>query len=140
MDSTTLTPAKEAQAPPVDREARLRAIRSSLPGQVLCERVAQARLSFGSLYTLAEIRERVRTSLPRQLGRVRDTQVETIENYAQRIPDDALLKYDEALRSGLFSRFLVARPTYGHQPDVDPWIIGQVTGTELHAVIARWED
>jgi hypothetical protein len=135
-----LTPAKEAQAHPTDREARLRAIRSALPGQVLCERIAQARLSFGSLYTLAEIRERVRTSLPRQLGRVRDTQIETIENYAQRIPDDVLLKYDEAVRSGLFSRFLVARPTYGHQPDVDPWIIGQVTGTELHAVIARWED
>jgi hypothetical protein len=136
----TLIPAKDAQVQPVDREARLRAIRASLPGQVLFERVAQARLQYGSLYTLVEIRERVRTSLPRQLGRVRDTQLEPIENYTQRIPDDALLKYDEALRSGLFSRFLVARPTYGHQPDVDPWIIGQVTGTELHAVIARWDD
>ncbi|HZS35069.1 MAG TPA: hypothetical protein VFC42_17015 [Methylomirabilota bacterium] len=140
MDSITLTPPKDAHAPTIDRDARLRAIRASLPGQVLCERVAQARLTYGSLYTLAEIRERVRTSLPRQLGRVRDTQLETIENYAQRIPDEVLLKYDEAQRSGLFSRFMVARPTYGHQPDVDPWIVGQITGTELHAVIARWED
>lgn len=37
---------------------------------------------------------------------------------------EALLKYDDAVRSGLFSKFWVATPTYYQERQMDPWIIG----------------
>jgi hypothetical protein len=123
---------------PADLAARARAIRATLPGQVLTERVDMARATYGPLYTLAELRERVGATLPRKLGYVRSATLEPIESYRERIPDDALLKYDEALRSGLFDKFWVATPTYYQERQVDPWIIGQVSGAELFAVLAQW--
>src|SRR5207245_7439696 len=56
------------------------------------------------------------------------------------IPDEALLKYDAAVQSGLFSAFSVVTPAYFSQKQVDPWIVAQVDGAELYAVIAQWDD
>jgi hypothetical protein len=42
------------------------------------------------------------------------------------------------VRSGLFGKFWVATPTYYQERQVDPWIVGQVTGAELFAVLAQW--
>jgi hypothetical protein len=55
-------------------------------------------------------------------------------------PDEVLLKYDDAARSGLFSAFSVVTPTYFSQKQVDPWVVGQVDGAELYAVIAQWDE
>jgi hypothetical protein len=118
---------------------RVREIRSRLPGQMLQERVENAQLTYGPLYTLAEVRQRVGEVLPRRLGYVRSAVLEPIENYRERIPDESLLKYDDAVRSGLFSKFWVATPTYYQERQVDPWIVAEVTGTDRWAVIARWD-
>ncbi len=127
--ATTATP---------DLAERVRAIRATLPGQVLTERIETARALYGPLFTLAELRDRVGQTLPRRLGYVRSATLEPIETYRERIPDAALLKYDDAFRSGLFERFWVATPTYYQERQVDPWIVGEVAGAELFAVIAQW--
>lgn len=123
----------------IETGTRVRAIRSRLPGQMLQERLENAQLTYGPLYTLAEIRQRVGEVLPRRLGYVRSALLEPIETYRERIPDESLLKYDDAVRSGLFSKFWVATPTYYQERQVDPWIVAEVTGTDRWAVIARWD-
>ena len=133
MNQVTTTPVE------VDEAARIRTIRARLPGQMLPERIEMASLCYGPLYTLAEIRQKVAETLPRRIGFVRSTTVEPIETYREPIPDAALLKYDEAVRSDCFSQFRVATPRYYEQRQVDPWILGEVTGTERWAVIAQWE-
>jgi hypothetical protein len=124
----------------VDEAARIRAIRSQLPGQMLRERIEMASVCYGPLYTWPEVRLKVAETLPRRIGFVRSTTVEPIETYREHIPDEALLKYDDAVRSGFFSKFWVATPRYYEQRQVDPWIVGEVTGAELCAVIAQWDD
>jgi hypothetical protein len=136
MESTgTIRP----EAIPTAPAARLRAIRARLPGQLLRERLEMAALSYGPLYSLAEIRQRVGEVLPRKLGYVRGATLEPIETYREAIPDEALLKYDDAVRSGLFSKFWVATPTYYQERQVDPWIVAEVEGTDRWAVIVRWD-
>jgi len=137
MDHTELphtgTPA------PTDCESRIRAIRARLPGQVLRERFEIAQVSYGPLYSLAEIRQSVGQTLPRRAGYVRSAALEPIEDYRAQIPDEALLKYDDAVNSGLFSKFTVATPTYYQDRQIDPWIIGQVAGADRYAVVAQWD-
>jgi hypothetical protein len=124
---------------PPDLDSRIRAIRARLPGQVLRERIEMAQVCYGPLYSLAELRQKVGQTLPRRAGFVRGAVLEPIEEYRQVIPDDALLKYDDAVNSGLFSRFWVATPTYYQERQVDPWICGEVAGTDRYAVIAQWD-
>jgi hypothetical protein len=119
--------------------ARVRAVRSRLPGQMLQERLETAQLTYGPLYALAEIRQRVGEVLPRRFGYVRSAMLEPIEAYRHRIPDHALLKYDDAVQSGLFSKFWVATPAYYQERQVDPWIVAEVSGSDRWAVIARWD-
>jgi hypothetical protein len=126
-------------AEPADHAARVAAIRARLPGQVLRERIDTARLLYGPLYSPAELRQRVAETLPARLGLVRGARLEPIESYEERIPDEALLKYDEALGKRVFARFWVAFPTYNRQQQIDPWIVGEVAGTDLCAVIAQWD-
>ena len=137
MDHTE-TPRTDTSLP-ADCEGRVRAIRARLPGQMLRERLEIAQICYGPLYSLTEIRQRVGQTLPRRAGFVRGATIEPIEDYRELIPDDALLKYDDAVKSGLFSKFVVATPTYYQERQVDPWILGQVTGTDRYAVIARWD-
>jgi hypothetical protein len=137
MESTSTTPPPAAV--PADVESRLRAIRASLPGQRLRERLEMAALCYGPLYSMAQIRQRVGEVLPRRMGYVRGAALEPIEQYREPIPDEALLKYDEAARSGLFSKFWVATPTYYQDRQVDPWIVAEVEGSESWAVIVRWD-
>lgn len=119
---------------------RVRAIRLRLPGQAVTERIEMARLSYGPLYTVGLVRERVAETLPTRIGYVRSTIMEPIEEYSRPIPDEALLKFEDAERSGLFAKFWVVTPTYYWKSQVDPWIVAEVAGTMLCAVIARWDD
>ena len=122
-----------------DAAAHVRRVRSRLPGQMIRERLETAALLYGPLYSLSEVRQRVAATLPRRAGFVRGTALESIESYREWIPNDALLKWDDAMRSGLFSRFLVATPTYYRDQQVDPWIIAEVAdGTDRWVVIAQW--
>jgi hypothetical protein len=120
---------------------RVRAIRFRLPGQAVMERIELARVAYGPLYTIGLLQERVAETLPIRIGYVRSTVMEPIEQYRGLIPDEVLLKYDDAERSGLFAKFWVVTPTYYYRaPQVDPWIVAEVAGTTLCAVIARWDD
>jgi hypothetical protein len=123
----------------LDPAARAGRIRARLPGQVLRERIDLARASFGPLYSMVEIRRKVAETLPHRIGYVRGAVFEPIESYQDIIPDEALLKYDDAVRTGLFDKFWVVTPTYYRERQLDPWIVGQVTGTSFHAVIAQWD-
>jgi hypothetical protein len=119
-------------------------IRQALPGQLLAERLQEVTLRYGRLYSLDEIRIEVGKVLPRKPFKIRGAALENIERYTGTIPEDALLKYDEALRSGLFSGFLVATPTYYATQQTDPWILGEVKGVDVWgsrrlAVIAQWD-
>ena len=137
MESTSTTARSDGASS--DVATRIRAIRSRLPGQLLRERLEMAILCHGPLYSLAEIRQRVGEVLPRRLGYVRGAALEPIETYREPIPDEALLKYDDAVRSGLFSKFWVATPTYYQDRQIDPWIVAEVEGTDRWAVIVRWD-
>jgi hypothetical protein len=121
-----------------DVATRLQAIRSRLPGQMRAERVKEAELRYGTLYPLAEIRRKVSETLALRAGFIRSAVFDPIEAYAEVIPADALLKYDDAVRSGLFEKFLVATPRYYESRQTDPWIVGQVTATDRYAVVAYW--
>jgi hypothetical protein len=128
----------DVQGPVVDHASRIATIRARLPGQVLRQRVDMATVCYGPLYTLPEVRRRVGEALPYRFGFVRGATLEPIEEYRELIPEDALLKYDDAVRSGVFARFWVATPTYYEERQVDPWILGEVDGVERFAVIAQW--
>lgn len=134
--SSHLDAGSQATADPIT--ARVRAVRDRLPGQLLRERLGMTQLCYGRLYGLAEIRQKVGKVLPRRVGFVRGATLEPIQTYREAIPDEALLKYDDAVRSGLFSRFWIATPTYYQQRQMDPWIIGEVIGSDRWAVIAHW--
>jgi hypothetical protein len=121
---------------PTDVAERVRAIRLRLPRQAVSERLEIARIAYGPLYT-SLIRERVTETLPIRVGYIRSAVIEPMEEYGGAISDEGLLKYDDAERSGLFSEFWVVTPTYYRQPQVDPWLVAQVAGTKLWAVIAR---
>jgi len=124
----------------VDPASRAREIRRRLPGQARRQRLDTARLEYGPLYTLAEIQQRVAQTLRQKVGFIRRAVFEPIESYQGYIPDEALLKYDAASRSTLFASFAVVTPTYFSQKQVDPWIVAQVDGADLYAVIAQWDD
>jgi len=128
------------QPPAADTAARAQEIRRRLPGQARRQRLDTARLEYGPLYSLAEIQQRVAQTLHQKVGFIRRAVFEPIESYQGPIPDEALLKYDAAVRSGLFSAFSVVTPAYFSQKQVDPWIVAQVDGAELYAVIAQWDD
>jgi hypothetical protein len=136
MESSTTTPPDASAA---EIAARARAIRARLPGQMLAEREVTAQLYHGPLYSLAEIRQRVGEVLPRRFGYIRSAALEPIEQYRDPIPDEALLKYDDAFRLGVFSRFWVATPTYYQERQMDPWIVAEIEGSDRWAVIARWD-
>ena len=119
--------------------ARVRAIRLRLPGQAVMERIELARIAYGPLYTIGLIQERIAETLPTRIGYVRSTTMKPIEEYGGLIPDEVLLKYDDAERTGLFAKFWVVTPTYYRAPQADPWIVAEVAGTMLCAVIARWD-
>ncbi len=114
----------------VEMAERVKQIRTGLPGQM--------RDYYGPLYTLHEIRRRVARTLRWRFGFAREGAVEPIETYADPIPDEALLKYGEAVERGIFSRFWVVTPRYNRRPEADPWIVGEVIGSRLCAVIAQW--
>jgi hypothetical protein len=136
-----MTPTKfDDETIPSTVEERIRVIRFRLPGQAVMERIELARVAYGPLHTVNLIRERVADTLPIRIGYVRSTVMTPIEQYREPIPDEALLKFDDAERSGLFSRFWVVTPTYYRARQVDPWIVAEVAGTTLCAVIARWDE
>ena len=126
------------QDPVADTAARIASIRAQLPGQLLRQRIEMATVCYGPLYTPAEVRRRVGESLPYRFGFIRGATLEPIEDYREPIPDEALLKYDDARKAGLFARFWVATPTYYEERQVDPWILGEVDGIERFAVVAQW--
>ncbi len=124
-----------------DLAARAREIRRRLPGQARRERIEMARLQYGPLYARDELARQAAETLPPRIGFIRRAVFEPIETYQGFIPDEVLVKYDEAFQSGLFTKFAVVTPTYFSEKQVDPWLVGQVEGaTDHYAVIAQWDE
>ena len=119
-------------------EARIRDIRAGLPGQLRQQRLRTASLVFGPLYSLDQIHRRIAGTLPFRLGSVRRLRVTPIEQAEIIIPEDVLLRYDEAVQAGVFARFLVGTPAYYWRPAGDAWLVAEVAGTERWAVLAHW--
>ena len=116
MNATTV----EIETVPANAAERVRAIRFRLPGQAVMERIELARVAYGPLYTIGLVQERVAETLPTRFGYVRSTAMEPIEEYGGLMPDEVLLKYDDAERSGLFAKFWVVTPTYYRTPPGRP--------------------
>ncbi len=118
---------------------RVRRIRDRLFGQTLGQRIAQARARYGRVYTLAELRAAAR---PRRRARGRRFDrgfMESLEAYQGPIPDDALLRYDDASETAWFSRFYVVAPASSGRERPTRWIVGELRGgVELYAIVARW--
>lgn len=126
--------------PQLQGRERIRRIKEQLPGQVLRERLDLARASHGTLYTLAEICHKVAETLPWRFTHTRGAEIQAIEDYREPIPDEALLKYDDAAKSSLFESFSVVTPIYSHEHQSDPWIVGKVKGgVDRYAVITQWD-
>jgi hypothetical protein len=87
-----------------------------------------------------ELRARIAGSLPWTFGSVRCARLEPIEDTEIVIPDEILVKYDDALQLGLFSRFMVARAAYYLAPQPNPWLVAEVAGSERWVAIARWDE
>jgi hypothetical protein len=121
-----------------DVRARIHDIRAGLPGQLRQERLATASLLYGPLCSLDELHRRIARTLPWLLGSVRRVTVVPVEQSDSVLPDEVLLKYDDAMQLGVFSRFLVATPAYYWSPRGDPWLVAKVDGTDRWAFIAGW--
>jgi hypothetical protein len=121
-----------------DVRSRIRHIRAGLPGQLRQERLATAALLYGPLCSLDDVHRRIACTLPRVFGSVRRTKVAPIDRAEIFIPDEVLLKYDDAVQLGVFSRFLVVTPAYYWSPRGDPWLVGEVEGTDRWAFIVGW--
>ena len=119
-------------------EARIRDIRAGLPGQLRRQRLRTASLMFGPLYSLDQIHRRIARTLPFRFGSVRRLRVTPIEQAEIVIPEDILLRYDEAVQAGVFARFLVGTPAYYWRPAADAWLVAEVAGTDRWAVLAHW--
>lgn len=122
-----------------DLDARIRDIRATLPGQLRQQRLRTASLLFGPLYSLDEVHRRVAHTLPFALGRVRRMRVTPIEGADVFLPEDVLLRYDEAVQTGVFSRFLVGTPAYYWWSQPQAWLIAEVAGTDRWAVLTHWD-
>jgi hypothetical protein len=120
--------------------ARVRHIRAGLPGQLRRHRLRTASLLYGPLYTVDEAHRRIAGTLPFRFGWVRRVRVVPIERSETLLPDDVLLRYDDAAQAGVFSRFLVATPAYYWWPQPEAWLLAEVDGTARWAVLARWRD
>ena len=123
-----------------DLRARARDIRAGLPGQLRQQRLTTASLLYGTLYSLDELHHRIGRTLPWCFGAVRRAKVVSIEQAEVTLSDELLLKYDDATRLGVFSRFLIATPAYYWCARGQPWLLAEVQGTERWAVIARAQD
>ena len=119
-----------------DVHARVRDIRAGLPGQLRQQRLQTASLLYGPLYSLDEVHRRIASSLPFRFGALRRVRVVPIERAEVLLPDDMLLAYDDAFRSGVFSRFLVAAPAYYWRAQAGAWLVAQVDGTTRWAILA----
>lgn len=117
---------------------RIRRIRDRLLRPTLEERVAQVRARYGRVYTAAQLRA---AASPRQRNRFRGFErgfLEPLETYGA-IPDDALLRYDDALETESFSQFWVVAPARSGRDRPTRWIVGQLRGgLGLFAIVARW--
>lgn len=121
-----------------DVHARACEVRSGLPGQVRRERLATASLLYGPLCSLDEVHRRVARTLPLRFGLLRRASVRSIEQAEIAIPDEVLVRYDEAVQLDVFSRFLVLTPAYYFHACGDPWLVAEVAGTERWALLASW--
>ena len=118
---------------------RVRRIRERLLRPTLEERVAQVRARYGRVYTLTQLRA---TASARRRGRARRCEhgfMESIEAYEAPIPDDALLRYEDASETTWFWRFHVVMPISSRAERPLRWIVGEVRGgADLYAIVARW--
>lgn len=121
-----------------DARARIRDIRAGLPGQLRQERLATAALLYGPLCSLDQVHHRIARTLPWLFGSVRRVTVTPVDQSDTVLPDEILLKYDDAVQLGVFSRFLVAIPAYYWSPRGDPWLVAKVDGTDRWAFIIGW--
>jgi hypothetical protein len=123
-----------------DRRERVREIRAGLPGQVRQARLMTASMLYGPLCSLDGLHRRIAHTLPSRFGSVRYAKISPIEQSDALIPDEVLLKYDDAAQLDVFSRFLIATPAYWLGAEGDPWLVANVAGTDRWAVIARCGD
>lgn len=123
----------------LEAAAQVRRIRDGLPGQTVGDRIAQARARYGRVYTEAELRAAAGPRWRAWFSRFARDVMQPLEAYQAPIPDDALLRYDDASDTAWFSRFCVVAPASAGRDRPARWIVGQLRGSaERYAIVARW--
>ncbi len=108
-------------------------------GQTLGERIAHAQARYGRVYTLAELRAATCPGWQAWFSRLKRQVMEPLEAYQAPNPDDGLLRYEDASETAWFSRFCVVAPASAGRDRPSRWIVGQLRGVELYAIVARWD-
>ena len=138
-----------------DRE-RAAIIRAELPGQrterAHCTIRSEAQLRYGQILSWRAVLDAVARVAPRRLFFFRDALATKLEVYRGPIPDEALLAFDEAQRTGLFSSYWIVTPRYeslgARLAASDPWLVAQLNDADAYApgfhlsnyvVLAHWD-
>jgi hypothetical protein len=119
--------------------ARAQEIRAGLPGQLRQQRLSTASLLYGRLGSQDDVRAQIARSLPWRPGAIRRARLETLQQTEVVIPDEVLVKYDDAVQLGLFSHFMVGRAAYYFTVQGPCWLVAEIADSERWVAIARWE-
>lgn len=108
------------------------------------EILERATAEFGLAFTTEEITARVAAVLPWVPFKKRSALWIALEDYAGTLPDAAILAWQRAEQSRLFTSFDVVEPRYvSRAPAPDPWLVGHVSGYRGQAkdwiVLAYWD-
>lgn len=122
-----------------DKQAAAQRVRQKLPGQVAQSRRALAEAQYGLAMSQRELHDKIRRSIRARFGFERSSSGVGITSYTRFIPDEALLKYQEAKDSGFFDRFTIEWPTYDSKQAPDPYLVGWLDG-DTAIVLAYWDD
>lgn len=151
MNALVLYQKQNVPARVTDDDEDVKHTRLSIPGQqhalqrfrvqfAAAERLQIAEARFGLSQTRDALSDAIARTLPLRPFRFRTTEWTIVEKWDRGVlPDDAVRKYLDAQRSGLFDRFDVVEPLYKeHARNDDPWLVGRVRDTGRYIVLAYW--
>jgi hypothetical protein len=121
---------------------RVKKIRAALPN--LAPNLEVAAAQFGLQVPARAVHQHARRALPFKFFSRRGSTWWTVDHFRGSVPDQALLKYDEAKRTGLLTHFYVVVPMrstarYEFAPR-DPWLVGSVQAIAEGYQPPRWRD
>lgn len=144
MTLKAITPKMDPKKPLKEDEQKIiDEVRKELPGQEFATKIVTAQLHYRGPYDWHDVARQIGKTLPFRPFLMRGALWTTIETYPGIIPGEALLKYKEADKLGIFDNFIVATPAYDAIDSNDPWLLGRIEHpsrySHSHFIIAYWD-